>query len=185
MRQFLPVTLAFMLLVFQLAIFADVTEPPKFSARLRLTITADEAISAQVTSYITREIRALGDVTVADDNPDWEMHIIAMQMVGKDKTVYGIALSAVLLQRSLLGPSLEVIKNWDVKLEDAQQKYLNVMVAAAMKTFTLVNYKLRTGPPESLQDICAAIVAEFDAKQLEPERKRWQSVIDLLDNKKP
>jgi len=185
-----------LLTLFSLCALAFGAEPSErdFTTRVRLVITADEAITAQVTSYVSRELRALGkEVQIVEKDPDWEMQVIAMQVLDKNKTVTGVALTAVVLQRSPLWQSLALVKNWTVKLSaeekgkleallsDEQKQFLTVMTTTAYTTYTVASFKLRTAPPEGLQNICSAVVAEFDTKQLEPERKRWRALMEMFD----
>lgn len=82
-------------------------ETPKFSTTVTLEISANEdEIKNQVYSYISREIRSLGDVQILEDNSnwiveentDWVIQVVALQQENKAGLVTGVSISSVILK---------------------------------------------------------------------------------------
>jgi hypothetical protein len=48
--------------------------------RILLNIDAEDAIKNQLTSYITRELRSLGDVVIVQENPHWSLDILGIEL---------------------------------------------------------------------------------------------------------
>ena len=70
----------------------------RYSAKVKVSVSATENIKGSVSSYLNRELRSLSDVELVDNKPEWEIIVIAMELmtVGNYKT--GIALSTVVIR---------------------------------------------------------------------------------------
>ena len=57
--------------------------PPKYSGTVQLYISGeDDSLKTQVNSFISRELRSLGDITIVDVKPDFVLQIIVMKIKG-------------------------------------------------------------------------------------------------------
>ncbi len=81
------------LFVFPEAGVAD--ETFRFTARVRLRVSAEGALSGIVQSYLSRELRELDGVVITDDDPEYELSVIVAQTQNQAGYVTGYALSSV------------------------------------------------------------------------------------------
>lgn len=134
---------------------------------VRLVISADEQIKGQIESYVSRELRSLGDVVLVDRDELYTIAIIAFEVSNNNNAhQLGYAFS-VLITSSFPTDMLttvlsshkvnrEVVKNWDELVSD----------------YKLVeDYHLITCDLNNLRKTCERIIADFDTKQLQPSRK--------------
>jgi hypothetical protein len=70
-------------------------ELPKFSASVTISVSANELIEQEVTSYISRELRQLGDVMIVDEGFRWQLGIVALEANLTDGKKSGFVLSTV------------------------------------------------------------------------------------------
>lgn len=157
------------------ASFAAEPTSPRYSARVCVEISADNDLKTLVTSYVNRELRSLGDVTITDERTDWTIAIVAI----KPKTVHGVtagvALSTVMKQAydpAVVQLLLAGHKNKDFITEQLKFLYWDP------------HHVLNVGAEEDLQDICKELVAKFDMDCLEPARKIHREVTDQLEEAK-
>jgi len=139
-----------------------------WSGRVRVDVAAGDSIKSQVTSYINRELRALNDVTLADAEPEYILSIIASEIVDTtgNAVVYAIAVIA--------------IRPFDETL-------IASMVQPKYKSTALNSLKGLTYYPASaqywgsdIQKLCRNVVADYDARVLEKERKSHREIMDFL-----
>ncbi|GAH41599.1 unnamed protein product, partial [marine sediment metagenome] len=50
----------------------------------------------KIRSYLSRELRSLGDVSIVDEHPDWEISIIALE-VRRSGYKHGVSMSVLIL----------------------------------------------------------------------------------------
>ena len=147
--------------------FAQDLQP--FSARVAVGVTADGNIKGQIESYISRELRSLGDIIVTNDHPDWILNIVAMESKTRSGYKSGIVLSIVILE-----PFKEYSAAFQVDIKSHEMFYKYVT-----SLHEVSGHGLRTGSSEDLKSICEGIVADFDSKHLKNSRKIWQELIDM------
>src|SRR5688572_19247664 len=127
-------------------------EIPKFQAYVRLIVSGDETIKDEVTSFISRELRQLGDVTITRDEPPaesfirvWTISIIAADNKIQNGTTIGYSLSAVVLESRSWG---KVIAGISLPKEGRQW---------LQEHSELDNHILHSG--KDLKKICEGLVA--------------------------
>lgn len=162
----IKIPIIFFILLYPFTCFA--TGLPPFSARVSVVVSADNNIKPKVESYIDRELRSLGDVVVTDDNPDWILNIVALESKTKGGYESGVVLSVVAL------------KSFDKEavMSTVSARNKGWVSDAISNLHEFSSHSLRIGAPEELRSICSGIVADFDTKFLQPQRKYWQTVID-------
>jgi hypothetical protein len=158
----------FTLLVIALSIFVSsasaqvkAQRPP---IKVQLRVSSKDAIKGEVISYISRELRQFKDVQITDDDPDWVISALAMEITsGTSNIKLGIALSVVITSPFSKAAIYNVAKT------PTDQQFLELYVEG----FEMVDgHWLRTGGIQDLRQVCAEIVADFDGQYLENTRKR-------------
>lgn len=160
------------------------SELRKYSTTVTLKITAEDEIKNQVYSYISRELRALGDVQLLEDNSvwavksntEWVIQIIAMQQENKDRRIIGWVMSSVILKPILRDRDFKLfILNKALKGEYDEKLWQELF--EQLRTSCIVSgHGIRSGSPEDLQSNCKDIVADFDSECLKESRKFHQQL---------
>lgn len=153
----------FFLLFFTVSVCAQ--ERPNRIA-VSVSIGAGDPLHDQVASYIKRELRAMKDVIVTDDQPRYTLMVTVMPaMFGN--TTRGVFLSVTFLA-SLNANGLYALCPEINSIDRA-------IVAARTKGVLLyIQQSCQTGSLEDLKAMCERVVASFDTYALEPYRQREQ-----------
>ncbi|HYX40486.1 MAG TPA: hypothetical protein VE821_02250, partial [Pyrinomonadaceae bacterium] len=93
MRLLLIVGFVSLYLLIPQATFSQESQP-KFSCRISLDITADDKIKGEISSYISRELRSLGDVVITDADPALKVEIVAIEVHSENSSI-GYAFSVI------------------------------------------------------------------------------------------
>ena len=142
-----------------------------------LNVKTDNSIKLLIESNISRELRSLGDVEKKNNDPLYEIAIVATQAWLKNGQKAGIVLSVNFISyfySAMLKFSLESKK----KPEDSSH-----LIELSDKLCTLVKQNVYLSSYENLHNTCKKIVADFDVHILDPHRWADQQLLDLL--KKP
>ncbi len=167
MKKILLIILVFSLFI---PICASAQETSKFSARVFVTVRADKTIKEKVEKLAKKELRALGDVVIInEDDEEYEdvYLIIAAKGVnlqaGKPLGYVFSFIAAVPFnyEKNLL-PLLE---KWESKIDVFEEDDL---ILATEQFYAFLDYQVLYNT--SLEAGCKAIVAKFDTGTLEPER---------------
>lgn len=142
-------------------------EQIKYSTTIKLVISADDEIQNQVYSYISRELRSLGDVTVVEDDPQWIIQIVAIQRKSKSGHKLGYAFSEI-----ILSPFRPIY----LKNLFCENDYKSLQ-AFTKDLVEVEGHRIRIYPEGQLQDICQELVADFDVEHLKPEREFLEEVL--------
>ena len=144
----------------------------QFSARVRVVVDAEDNMRKLVTSHINRELRSLHDVIIVNVDPRWELHVVAVEVSTWGRDV-GVALSAVMFEcfdNQILGRLF-------------QPNYRNFGTRLTLSLCHHPVYLLQVGPTNELKRLCQAVVADFDAKRLEPSRKTFLQNTETVKKK--
>ena len=158
--------------------FAQELQP--FSGRVSVSVSANDNIKGKIESYISRELRSLGDIIVTDDNPRWILRIVALESTTKGGYKSGIDISVVILKPFNNDLIISIISQVDEKSKE-------VVSLLTSNLYSFSDHSLRVGAPEDLRSICSGIVADFDTQHIKPARDFWQKFIDYQktqENKK-
>jgi len=140
----------------------------KFSARVKVTVTADEDVKNILNSYLNKELRSFNDVEVVYTNPEWEIAIIA------HKITTGVIISTVIKRH---------FDNWLLSYY-FQLKYKDDGLNATSDLYYDIDHFLNVGPSDSLERLCKDIVADFDTRHLEESRKTFLHMKESLQKNK-
>lgn len=149
---------------------------PPFSGRVSVSVNANENIKGEIESYISRELRSLGDIIVTDNNPRWVLNIVALEVSTKGGYKSGVLLSIVILEPFDSSLLMDLVGD-----KNKQNKQLIYVMTLDLYSFS--GHWLRVGAPEDLRKICNAIVADFDTEYIKPARDSWQNIIDYQKKK--
>jgi hypothetical protein len=157
--------LAFLLF---LAIFpCGAQTPVKYSSTVQLLITCDDdSMKNQFSSFVGRELRALGDITIVDAKPDIVITSVIVKHTGVTQAINGFSVATLITSPESTG-SLDLIKD---KLEPWILLFLKNEMAEGSN---ILKFDLRIGSLRDLKSISEELVADFDAKILNPRRKFW------------
>ena len=159
------------LLIFPFFCFAEELEP--FSGRVALRIAGEENIKNQIESFISRELRSLGDVVITTDDPRWLFFISAINIPAQDGSVYGIAVSSM------------VFKFFDnTFILDLVSSDLAEFVALITSGLyeKIVDFNMHLIPSDNIDEICKEIVTNFDINVLKPARDVHDIAVEQLKN---
>jgi len=154
---------------------------PKWDARIEVRVSAaPKDLQELIESYITRELRALGDVAVVQDKPGWILSIVAVTSESNAPipVLRGYALSIVLLQP--IKP--DVLKIYAQK-KLSEEKMNGLVSTYATDTYRYLHHSIDISPASDLQTRCKEIVAMIDTKFFQPERLGRQKLMDTIDKK--
>jgi len=154
----------------------------KFNAKVYLNISADDELKNQIYSYLSRELRSLGDVTlVVEDEPDWIIHIIAMKSTNTSGIDMGVVFSTVIESRYKITDVIKLIIDNKVEKEGWKETRPDVdwkkAIDIIIPTVTYIaDHMLRVCGPESIKISCQEIVADFDSGYLKNKREEHQKM---------
>ena len=162
-----------LLLVALLASFPTATAPfqqsstPQISVQLDFSITEQE-LEDQISSYVRRELRSLGDVIEVDEDPAYELSFLGFIIHTKARHESGFALSVLVLSpwdiTSLYDDCLSETAPSDLK--DRFQRFTTYL-----PPYRIQEHYLRAGSPDDVRSVCQKLVADIDAAVFQPHRK--------------
>lgn len=148
--------------------------PNKF--KVSVVVTCDDNITkGKIESFIKRELRSLGDVTINNYTPDYFIFLTVLEptYVSTGTKTGNIIVSSVCIKNYSLFksidyylPNVNVVKEHFGEIIDKSQNINAPPIFYKHYINNLVNFD-RT---QNLQNICEGIVANFDTGALEPER---------------
>lgn len=169
---------------------------PKYKTTVKLEISASKELENQIYSYLSRELRSLGDVQLVENDPEWFIHIVALQVKDKTGFIGGVVFSIVIEKGYKIPVDILLLAVMDVfqissddweKLKEKRQKleetFTTIITNGLIRDLLardLVLHSLRTDTPDNIHNLCKDIVADFDAEFLKKERDSRQKLIDMF-----
>ena len=102
-------TLPLILLLITLRCVAQA--PPKYSTTVQLLVSAEDAsLNSEFTSYLSRELRGLGDVAIVDVKPRFVLNLIVLKLTSEERRLISGFAVAVLIETPESGEFLDIIK---------------------------------------------------------------------------
>jgi len=138
--------------------------------KIRISVIAPKNIKELISSYMTRELRQLGNVAIVDHNPDWHLAVTAVELKNNRGIRTGVALSLIIstpLTDSFVKPVIKAIEK-ETSLS-RQTEILNTTPLSIIRS----NW-LRVDSDNEIKKLCQGIVADFDTEYLEVDRKNFQ-----------
>jgi len=150
-----------------------------FAIRVDLQVSADETITGEVNSFLSRELRTLPNVRIEADRPDYVLRVMALEQKTLGGQKAGFAMS-VLASEPLDTSTFSLLVASCAESDTLQASMLRTFAIGAER---ILNHWLRTGPSDDLRDCCVRIVADFDTQYLEPTRKFREKVLESLNKR--
>jgi hypothetical protein len=144
-----------------------------FSARVSVSISANEKMKGLIESYISSELRSLGGIVVTDVNPRWVLNILVLEPETNDGLKMGVTLSTVILE--------PFDNRYVVSLVSPKSK--EVVSSFTSGLYRYSDHWIHTGPSRHLKTMCETIVANFDSNHIKPIKASWQRHIDTVQPK--
>ncbi|MDF1590145.1 MAG: hypothetical protein P1P89_01420 [Desulfobacterales bacterium] len=140
-----------------------------YKARVRLSVIAAEKVSGLISSFMTIDLRKLGDVVITDMDPDWHLAVTGVELHADGKRT-GVAVSTVIMApvREADAKSIITVLEKEGSLPAALQKFKSKQLVEVKSSW------LRADADTALRELCRGIIADFDAEYLQPGRKNVQ-----------
>jgi hypothetical protein len=160
--------MAFLLCFFPSVCLAQ--DSQSFSARVSLSVSANEKIKGSIEGYIASELWSLDGITLTDVNPRWVLSVVALESETKGGLKLGLTLSTVVL-------------------EPFDNQYVVSLVSPksrkAVSSFTSGLYRysdhwISMGALQDLRTLCENIVVTFDSNHIRPAKESWQAYLDTV-----
>jgi hypothetical protein len=138
-----------------------------------LEITATDELKQKFSSYLSRELRSLGDITVKEKGGVLTLYITAMRVSNKSNQPTGLviwvqmirpldfSLVELLLKTEVTTSTIGALRNW-------------------LEGYELIEYgSLYAG--DEVRERCTKIVNDIDAKVFQPMRKSYQNIQSSIE----
>ena len=137
----------------------------RFSVELDVS-SRDDTVETQIISYIARELRALRDVDIVVSNsPDYRIQILAVESLNVAGSIIGYDLSIIITEPL----DKQLISFISASQKTDEHKEIVRLVLDGQQN--ILAHWIKVGGPDDLRELCNRIVADLDAKHLEPVRK--------------
>ncbi len=182
-------TNTFIIIILLLCTHISFAQETKTSFKVRLDIIAEDKDTKQtIESYISRELRNLGDVTIVDTGEDCELGLIVFESKTLSGIKAGIAISVVyyepqnviellyiqeevynLINLLITPPVTEQRQELIEKVSGLSLRIDNVF--SGIGNYSAKKHLLYTGDIDDLRNRCEKIVVDFDNLYLKEKRK--------------
>jgi len=136
---------------------------------VNLTVSGDERCQTQAESYLKRELRSLGDITISPSSPDWNI----------DAVVYSTTLTTG--QRAGYNISVVISTPFCPNLSNYFSLTNEPAILVCTNYVAIQFHGMRGG--SDLRKLCADIVTDFDTTQLESSRKSFEQIRQAMKSK--
>jgi hypothetical protein len=144
--------------------------------RVSLEVSAKDEIKPTIVSYVSRELRALGDILIVESEPEYLISIVAMQPKNKAGNSMGYVISTVVTSHMSLSLTQLLIHG----CKDAETLSQIIPMLGLLET-----HDLAITDVEGLEKKCKEIVASIDGDLFEKKRKEHQKVMDSFNKPTP
>ena len=158
-------------------------ELPKYSTTVELDIQAESDIMKnEVYSYISRELRTLGDVEVVEDEDnaaEWIIQVIALPTKYTDGQTTGQVVVSSLVLQPLWADRLFIAALWPKIKETCDEEEIQLFTRHMQSSCHVGSHMVQSGNSEELQGLCKSIVTDFDAEHLKNAREFHQKLTKI------
>jgi hypothetical protein len=145
-------------------------EPPKFSTRVKLKVSAPEPVRNAIATLISKELESLGDVIITDRNSNYNFTIMVIPNITEEER-FGYTLS-VLITRPL---DINILR--PLLLSDKlDEKEKGLLIFLSSRYELIEKQALRTSSNEDIPKTCHEIVRGFNEDLIAKDRKLWQTL---------
>jgi hypothetical protein len=157
LKQLIGAGLAVLFVLTMSSSHAADTNSSRYSAKVKVNISAADSIRGAVSSYVNRELRSLTDVEIVENDPEWITYNLAMELKTVDGYKSGVAISTVIVS----AVDNQLLSGWF----QPEFKDIGLKVTSGLAGYP--DQWLSVGSADDLQKLCKDIVADFDTKHLE------------------
>lgn len=151
--------------------FSKQISVPKFKCRVQLSVTADENIKSRLQSYLEGELRSLGDISLVDDEPDYEIFVVGMTSYNTYNDIIGYSIGTTITKPFKKDTFLIILQSANVTP--------NVINTFDMLTKNLSKYcTTMINTDSDLKRISEKITATFNSDYVEAERKGHREIYE-------
>ena len=156
------IAIALMFLLPTAAVFAEDTPEPAFRVALEVSLR-DEDLKERVSKYLRNELRALGDVEVSAENPDYKLYVMLTEMhAGGGRIAYVLGISVTSF---FPDGYFDTILRQDLSNADEVSRLLEAVPVYEHQFLSLA------GPSEdNLIETVTSSIANLNTHVLEPKR---------------
>lgn len=155
---------------------ASIRAEDKFHYRVQLKVSASENDRGEVTSFLTRELRRIGDIEVVENDPLFVISVVALSTSNRSGNPTGYTLSVVVE----MPVRYRQVRDTFAKTFDADM--MKVMDFSFDNTTRLLTHLVQVGGTDNLDTICKKIVANIDGDVFENQRKLVQQFLEMQKN---
>lgn len=138
--------------------------------RVLLQVKGDESIESRIKSYLSRELRALGDVIQSKDNYKYDITVLGAKLENKGGDGVGVVISVNILTKFNNQHFSYMFK----------EEFAKDCITLTNGLYYYPKHWVRVGSDHDLQSICRGIIADFNSQILQKQRDELQEYIDLL-----
>jgi hypothetical protein len=148
----------------------------RWSARVQVEVSAPtNDLRDQLVSYITRNLRSLGDVEVVDTNPTFKISIVSLSNTLMSGQSGGYTISTVIL-KPLDATQVDLM----LKSMDTPEVIVNMVSIMTTDEVEFKDHLLNTGSVYQLPAMCQDLVTSLDSRVFENERKQYRGFQDYI-----
>ncbi|MDV2502978.1 MAG: hypothetical protein RX318_03385 [bacterium] len=157
----------------------ELSESPKIPDGVQVKVVIITALGSitknEIASCVNRELRSLGDVVLTDSNPRYRVHIIASGIIVF--TVITDTLNSMNTGNflALLNPALQ-----EQQIDEEDKKVINHLAKLATTEEQVIDSWMAIVASGGVDSFCKPIVAWFDSRVLERDRKGAQQQLEEL-----
>jgi len=151
---------------------------------IKLVVSAPDDLRGEVTSYLSRELRRIGDVTVVDENPLIVISVVALRTGSRDGRASVVAFSVVVDQPENVAKNYQTVCGTMGITPDK-------MTVGLLTTFggdnvvRLMAHFLEVGASDEVESVCRKVVVEFDGEVLEGQRRQMEQLLEQAKKLQP
>jgi hypothetical protein len=139
-----------------------------FSARVSMSVSANEKIKGLIKSYLSVELRSLGGIVLTDVKPRWALNIVALEPETTGGLKMGVIVSTVVLEPF---DNRYVVSQVSPKSKQAVSSFTSGL-------YRYSGHWIHTGASRDLKIICEKIVANFNSNYIKPIKESRQRYMD-------
>ena len=151
-------------------VFPDAGAVEKSLIRVKLMIQADKEVQTAVENHLRKEFRALGDISLVNEKPDFEIRVIVMGSAAKEKENSGVAFSTVFLSPYMRSG----IPDSYINRCPGDKEGLKITEALA-EAQIYKDHLLQVGSGKDIEEICKDIAHNFKTNILGSPRLSLQN----------
>jgi hypothetical protein len=137
--------------------------------RVKLDVRSDETIENRIKGYLSRELRALGDVIQSEDNCDYVITVLGAKLANTVGDGDGIVLSV----------NIHTNFNNQSFCSMFKKNYVKECITRTNDLYYYPKHWVRSGSYFDLQSMCRGVIANFDTQVLHKQRDGSEKFFDL------